>query len=53
MTEDQIERRAEVMADSLDRRFLSGPMTQAAYDAECAMIATWVANQHALNRSGG
>jgi hypothetical protein len=52
MTEEQIERRVEVMTDSLDRRFLAGTMPQFDYDCECDLIKTWAANQYALLNAG-
>lgn len=47
MTEDQIERRAERMMDSLDSRFTreGSTMTQAEYDAQVRRIEAWVQEQ--------
>lgn len=54
MTEEQIERYAEAMQDALDRRFMDprNSMSQATYDAECAMISRWVATGRYLIEEG-
>ncbi len=45
MTEDQIEFIAEKQMDALDRRLMSGSITQADYDAEVAALDAWTKNQ--------
>ena len=41
MTEDQIERRVEAGMDALDRKLLSGKLTQAEYDEATSKLNDW------------
>jgi hypothetical protein len=41
MSEEQIERSVERKFDSLDRRFMSGKLTQEEYDTEAERIRRW------------
>jgi hypothetical protein len=41
MTEEQIERRVEIMVDHLDRLLMSGQMTQGDYDAAMRELDRW------------
>jgi hypothetical protein len=51
MTEDQIERQVEAQMDSLDRRYLNSPMTEAQYKAAVRKIDRWAAEQLRLARA--
>ncbi len=46
MTEEQIERAVERITDSLDRRFMSGVISQKKYDADMKELAQWADNQY-------
>ena len=53
MTEDEIERRVEAMFDILDRRLMSGQLSQASYDAQARAVADWADAQHKRAPGGG
>lgn len=41
MTEEQIERYVELQIDGIDRRFMSGKLTQAEYNAAIKAVDKW------------
>lgn len=46
MTEDQIERRVEMIMDSLDARLMSGSLSQSDYDQEVKRLNDWAERQY-------
>jgi hypothetical protein len=46
MTEQQIERRVELMMDELDEKFLKLNMRQGEYDQRCDAINKWADEQY-------
>ena len=46
MTTDQIERSAEVQMDALDRRLMSGVLSQREYDALVRKLNDWADAQY-------
>lgn len=53
MTEAQIERAIERKIDSLDRRYLRGDISRAAYDAEMKAIDAWEEAQYRRGKDRG
>jgi hypothetical protein len=45
MTEDQIERKVQYATDRLDRRFMTGKLSQAEYDHEIMVLDKWACQQ--------
>ena len=53
MTEDQIERQAELMMDRLDRDYLNSGMTQDEYEQGIRRIDNWVHGEYrAIGKEG-
>jgi uncharacterized membrane protein len=50
LTEEQIESRVERMTDNIDRRFMSGQLTQDNYNKEMAELQRWADRQFDLRR---
>lgn len=48
MTEDQIERRVEMIMDSLDARLMSGSLSQSEYDQEVKRLNDWAEEQYRI-----
>jgi len=46
MTEDQIERRVEMIMDALDARLMSGSLSQSDYDQEVKRLRAWAEQQY-------
>lgn len=53
MTEDQIERRVEMIMDSLDARLMSGCLSQSDYDQEVKRLRAWEESQYQESRYTG
>lgn len=45
MTEDQIERKVEVMMDRLDKQYMNGSITEGEYQAEIKSINEWATEE--------
>ena len=50
MTEDQIERRIEMMTDHLDRMFMDGMFSQRYYDKAMRDLDEWAEAQYSNRR---
>jgi len=48
MTEDQIERRVELMTDAVDARYMAGRLTETDYQRELREIDRWAERQLAV-----
>jgi hypothetical protein len=46
MTVDQIERAVEIRTDALDRRLMSGQLSQAEYDAKMKALGQWAEREY-------
>lgn len=49
MTEEQIELRVERMFDQLNKKFMSGRLTEEEYRVECKKISDWADQQYKNN----
>lgn len=53
MTEDQIERHVQHYFDRLDRKLMSGRLSQEQYDTEAEQIRLWADSEYRRNRTFG